>query len=170
MGFLLSIAFGFVCAAFASSRGRSSVGWFFLGFFFWWFFLAPVILLAVLPDLKIEQQRWGDTRAQQNQLQERLRQERQRREAFENHALSRLDTHDRHAGIDTRATAPPALPSQLASEAASWYYEAGGTSCGPIPPSELREKLASGQLTQATLVWREGMADWAPAGRVGAIA
>ena len=47
----------------------------------------------------------------------------------------------------------------------NWFYTVDGQEKkGPVPESELRQLLASGQVTAATLVWREGMANWAPAG------
>ncbi len=46
----------------------------------------------------------------------------------------------------------------------NWHYESGGQSAGPIPEEELRRLLAAGTLTTKTLIWREGMAAWAPLG------
>lgn len=43
-----------------------------------------------------------------------------------------------------------------------WYYEKNGAQEGPISESELKGLLAVNQITPATLVWKEGMADWAP--------
>lgn len=47
-----------------------------------------------------------------------------------------------------------------------WYYSKNGTQLGPVEMSELRAKLASGEVTAADLVWREGMSDWSAAARV----
>lgn len=44
----------------------------------------------------------------------------------------------------------------------NWYYELNGQRQGPVPESALQGLLASGTITQRTLVWREGMANWAP--------
>ncbi|MEA3207420.1 MAG: hypothetical protein QOE70_477 [Chthoniobacter sp.] len=44
----------------------------------------------------------------------------------------------------------------------NWYYEQAGERQGPVPDSELDRLLASGAISESTLVWREGMADWAP--------
>ena len=44
----------------------------------------------------------------------------------------------------------------------NWYYDQGGQRQGPVPEAELDRLLASGTITQNTLVWCEGMADWAP--------
>ena len=47
-----------------------------------------------------------------------------------------------------------------------WYYSKNGTQLGPVEESELRAKLASGAVSAADLVWREGMPDWSAAARV----
>lgn len=44
-----------------------------------------------------------------------------------------------------------------------WHYAAGGKPLGPIPQSDLQERLRRGQLAPGTLVWTEGMGDWRPA-------
>jgi len=163
---LFPLAFAILCAVFANSKGRNAVGWFVLGLFF---NLFALILLAVLPDLKVERKRWEHTSSEQYRQRERTSQERQRREAFERHTLSRLDAHDTHAGIDTRAGAPPPLPAQLAAAEPTWYYEMQGASRGPVAHEELAEKFAVGALPPTTLVWREGMDDWQPANRVGGL-
>ena len=47
----------------------------------------------------------------------------------------------------------------------NWYYEKAGQRMGPVPESELDRLLASGEISAATLVWREGMANWTPLGQ-----
>ncbi len=44
----------------------------------------------------------------------------------------------------------------------NWYYDQGGQRQGPVPESELDRLLASRAITPTTLVWCEGMANWAP--------
>lgn len=44
----------------------------------------------------------------------------------------------------------------------NWYYESAGQQQGPVADSELDRLLAGGQITQDTLVWREGMPGWTP--------
>lgn len=163
-----SLLFAILCAVFASSKGRSALGWFFVGLFL---NFVGLIILAVLPDLKEEEKRHGATNKRQSHLKEQVRQERQRREAFEGHALSRLDAHDQHAGIDTRATAPPPLPAaHVQIEEARWYFEQAGESRGPITESELRDKFDDAELGRGTLVWCEGMDDWTAARKVAELA
>lgn len=46
----------------------------------------------------------------------------------------------------------------------NWYYSADGQDKkGPLPENELKQLLASGQVPPGTLVWSDGMANWAPA-------
>lgn len=45
---------------------------------------------------------------------------------------------------------------------ALWYYELGGERIGPVADREIAARLAEGAISPATLVWREGMADWKP--------
>lgn len=44
----------------------------------------------------------------------------------------------------------------------NWYYEFGGQQQGPVSESELDRLLAEGKITLDTLVWKDGMAGWAP--------
>ncbi len=42
-----------------------------------------------------------------------------------------------------------------------WYYAEGQQRQGPLPVQEIRQRFQRGQLSLDTLVWREGMAQWA---------
>lgn len=42
----------------------------------------------------------------------------------------------------------------------SWYYERSGESIGPVTDAEFSALAAGGSIGPATLVWREGMANW----------
>jgi hypothetical protein len=44
----------------------------------------------------------------------------------------------------------------------NWYYESAGQQTGPVADAELDRLLAEGKITPDTLVWREGLAGWAP--------
>lgn len=46
-----------------------------------------------------------------------------------------------------------------------WYYEANGTTIGPISEADLQALWATGQITDQTLIWREGLTDWTPFSR-----
>jgi hypothetical protein len=47
-----------------------------------------------------------------------------------------------------------------------WYYAKDNQQLGPIPPSQLKMMAQGGQLSPEDLVWKEGMAEWQPAGKI----
>jgi uncharacterized protein (TIGR00266 family) len=47
-----------------------------------------------------------------------------------------------------------------------WYYTRDNRQAGPVTTQELQAMAADGRLTPTDLVWKEGLADWTPAGRV----
>lgn len=47
-----------------------------------------------------------------------------------------------------------------------WYFSKNGTQLGPVSLDELRAKLASGEVTGADMVWREGFPDWRRASEI----
>jgi uncharacterized RDD family membrane protein YckC len=49
-------------------------------------------------------------------------------------------------------------------EQQQWYYAEQGQQRGPVGLEDLRRLIASGQVTGAHLVWREGMPQWVHAG------
>jgi membrane protease subunit (stomatin/prohibitin family) len=59
------------------------------------------------------------------------------------------------------AAAPPPLPGQ-----AGYFLGVNGQQVGPVAVADLPARIASGELTPDTLVWREGMAAWTRAGDV----
>lgn len=61
---------------------------------------------------------------------------------------------------DVPAT-PPALPN-----AAVWFVGVGGKQEGPFDLAALQSRAATGDVSRETLVWKNGMAGWAPAGQV----
>lgn len=46
-----------------------------------------------------------------------------------------------------------------------WFFAKDGAQQGPVEQEELLKRLASGELSAETLVWREGLADWMPLGK-----
>jgi predicted Zn finger-like uncharacterized protein len=55
----------------------------------------------------------------------------------------------------------PASTFDMGEEANDeWYAGIGGVPVGPMRLSELRSKMASGQVNEETLVWREGFEEW----------
>jgi membrane protease subunit (stomatin/prohibitin family) len=63
------------------------------------------------------------------------------------------------------AAAPPPLPGQ-----SLYHVEVGGQATGPYSVSQLQAGVANGQVNAATLVWTGGMAEWAQASQVPALA
>jgi type II secretory pathway pseudopilin PulG len=110
---------GVIAAAIASSKDRSVVGWFFGGFFL---ALIGIIIVAVLPNLKEQRSKEVSLERENRRLREQISQEQVKGEAFRRHASERLDTHDVHLGLDTRATNPllAGRADSLALEFENW--------------------------------------------------
>lgn len=54
----------------------------------------------------------------------------------------------------------------IAEPESVWHYvDAQGERRGPVPRADLDDLLRRGEIQRDSLVWREGMADWAPAWR-----
>ncbi|GAA5119761.1 DUF4339 domain-containing protein [Luteolibacter yonseiensis] len=49
-----------------------------------------------------------------------------------------------------------------------WYHAENGQRHGPISEQDLGSLIAAGRIGPATLIWREGMAQWLPLGQVSA--
>src|SRR5437868_14758675 len=45
-----------------------------------------------------------------------------------------------------------------------WYYADSSEARGPISKRELKDRAQAGEVTSATMVWREGMEEWVAAG------
>lgn len=70
-----------------------------------------------------------------------------------------------NVGQQQAAAAPPPLPA-----AQTFHVEMGGQSQGPFTVAQIQSGVGSGQVTPTTLVWTAGMAAWAPANTVPALA
>jgi hypothetical protein len=194
---LVRVVLGAVASAIASSKGRSTVGWFFGGFFL---DVIGIVIVAVLPNLKEQERRQAHAMSERRRLREQLRQEKMKTESFRQHAAGRLDAHDHMLGVDTRespalagpapspqlsagigvaggpGTTPRVIPKARTSQPEPtpdnnklWYYAAGGESRGPVPFPALRSMVERGEVTAATLVWSEGQTDWLPASQIGVL-
>ncbi len=193
---IVMVCFGAATALVASRKGRSTVGWFFIGFFFT---LLGLIVSLVVSDLKKEQEYQQHAMRERRRLREQLKQERMKSEAFRRHAQARLDSHDRSLEVDTRPAGlqleegtPPLLvgsgdvraklpprpggprrpddnmtrPTGPARRERQWYYETEGEQRGPIPESVVKDMLERGALTAETLLWAEGIGEWTPVARI----
>ena len=47
-----------------------------------------------------------------------------------------------------------------------WYYAKNGKQEGPVSAESLQGMIVSGAVAPTDLIWREGMAEWIPAGQV----
>src|SRR5436190_8935887 len=103
IGLIVRAICGAIAAAIASSKGRSAVGWFFGGFFL---VILGIIIVACLSNLNEKRRKEQAQERENRRLREQLVQEQIKNEAFRQHAAARLDQHDVHLGVDTRATVP----------------------------------------------------------------
>jgi len=46
-----------------------------------------------------------------------------------------------------------------------WYFSVSDQQRGPISREDVKQKVDAGEITAATLFWKEGMAAWSPAGQ-----
>ena len=60
---------------------------------------------------------------------------------------------------------PPPIP-----QSAAWFVAVDGKPQGPFDMATLRQRAASGGMNRDSLVWQEGMAQWAPASQVAEVA
>jgi hypothetical protein len=65
----------------------------------------------------------------------------------------------------TAAAPPPPSPQQ-----SKYFVAIDGQQSGPLSISELGSKIASGIVTQSTLVWNQTLVEWTPAGKVQELA
>jgi hypothetical protein len=178
---------GAITAAIAATKGRSIVGWFFVGFLLG---LIGLIIVLCMSNLEEERARQARMDTEQRRLRERLRQEQLKNEAFRQHAARRLDVHDRQLGVDTRPPGPSALagggnhgtalpsPQRTAvmppdedafaqedgesTNASHWYYEINGQTYGPEARRRIVELLQAGEISRHTLLCAEGDQTWQP--------
>ncbi len=57
--------------------------------------------------------------------------------------------------------APPPMPPGAAG--AQYYYNDNGKQAGPFTADEIKQRIASGQMSPDTLVWKSGMPSWVAA-------
>lgn len=166
---LIGCFIGIICAMIATSRGRSGVAWFFIGLFFQCFGL---IVLLVLPDLKVQEEKERRLRSENRRLREQLKKDRAVADARHHQAEQRLTAHDRALGLDTAPeVAPPdsAPAVRLASglQGAQWYYlDADRERQGPVPLDGLRLLWRQAVVGAHTLVWTRAFEDWIALGEV----
>ena len=160
---VVGLVFGAICASMAPGRGRSAVGWFFIGLFTG---CVGILLVSLLPNLKEQEAKQRRQTAETRKLREQLKKERQVADERHETHNTRLAAHDRALGLDTAqreslpAGTPPRLPPAL--EQAEWFYGVEGHRQGPVTASQLRTLWLDEEIPDRTLVWRDGMRDWLP--------
>ena len=68
-------------------------------------------------------------------------------------------------GQQQSSVAPPPPPM-----AVQWHVANNGQTSGPMSQQQLHSAIASGEVTDATMVWSAGMGGWQPAGQVSQLA
>lgn len=167
--FLILAVIGLICALIAYSRGRTPIGWFVLGFFVP--FLA-LILVLVLPNLKVLEEKERRLRTENRRLRERVRKDRQVSDQRHADHQDRLGVHDSALGVDTSARAldtleasvglPPPLPVKQATGvwAAQWYYVSDDERQGPVSHDTLQGFFVANVISSETLIWTDEMENW----------
>lgn len=168
-GLVIAAVFGLCCALIASNRGRSPVGWFLIGSFFCPFGL---ILLVVLPDLRVQEEREHRLRTENRRLRERVKKERQVADQRHREHGERLGAHDRALGIDTVSRipepagsltlGPPAIPPDGPTDYGEleWFYVRNGSKVGPVSLDDLQTCWRHGLVASGTLVWNRDLEEW----------
>jgi membrane protease subunit (stomatin/prohibitin family) len=60
---------------------------------------------------------------------------------------------------------PPPIPQPV-----QFYAAINGQQAGPFDAAALQQQVQGGQITRQTLVWKQGMSNWTPAGEVSELA
>ncbi len=68
------------------------------------------------------------------------------------------------AGQVGQAMNPGAMPPPIPGSGVTFFVAIDGKQAGPFDSQLLQSRIAAGQITRQTLVWRQGMAQWSPAG------
>ena len=82
-----------------------------------------------------------------------------------------MNQNQQQANVPTNTPAtggaPPPLPGQ---GGIAFFAGINGAQVGPLDEATLSQKIAAGEITAETLVWRQGMAQWTAAGQVPEVA
>ena len=160
------LIFGVACALIANSRGRNPLGWFFIG-------VATtcigLILVLVLPDLRVQQERENRLKMENRRLKERIRKDRLVADQRHEEISGRLRVHDRALGVETDASqgqlgmggAGPAAQLPVGGfPDEGWHYAIEDKVHGPVTLQRLRGLWGNRFVVADTMVWYEGLSDW----------
>ncbi|HWB06294.1 MAG TPA: GYF domain-containing protein [Verrucomicrobiales bacterium] len=187
MALIIMLILGVATAMIANSKGRSAVGWFFIGFLLG---LIGLIICLCMSNLNEERQYREQQGEENRRLREKIRQEQMKLESLRMHTADRLDQHDRALDMDTRRTVPQALgagygyapalaPPPMPPDApaaipaysgdadkAIWYLVIHGQQYGPVSQRTLGSMISTGQVNRDTLIWQESMPNWIEVSKV----
>ena len=168
------LVFGVICGMIANSRGRSGVGWFFIGAFLHCFAL---VLLLVLPDLKVLEERDRELRRENRRLREQLKKDRAVADARYQETNRRITAHDRALGVDTatHAVGPAEDETRAALPAADfedvkWYYlDEHRERQGPFDFKQMKRLWREATIGARTMIWNKSFAYWTYLGDVAGL-
>lgn len=168
---LIYAVFGFVVALIASSRGRSPFAWFFLGCVLGCF---GIILVLVLPDLKVQQEKERRLMNENRRLRERVKKDRLVADQRHLQIEQRLDVHDVALGVETgrasRQLGPPPPPISDGSESfdleTEWHVNTDDGPIGPVSLDELAIRWRRREVDARTYVWNENLPTWRRIGQL----
>ena len=173
---VVMLVFGVMCAMIASSRGRSGIGWFFIGFVFPCFGL---IVLLVVPDLRVQDEKDRELRRENRRLREQLKKDRAVSDARFSEAHSRLGAHDRALGLDTAtpalasagagAPAPASLPAAELEDVQWYYLDEDRSRLGPFSFQDMKRFWRDATIGARTMVWSRSFSDWVHLGQVAGL-
>src|SRR5690606_15223390 len=119
---------------------------------------------------KLQEQREQRQRVETRKLREQLMKERQVSDQRHQHVERRLGAHDEALGLDT--SKPPELPNSVSAAQLTnsdlWFYARDETRQGPVSSETIRHLITARAIDGSTLVWSEGMHDWAPLDNIDA--
>jgi hypothetical protein len=151
---------GVITAAIASHKGRSPVGWFFVGFLV---ALIGVIIACCMSNLKQEQAQQQYMQMEQRRLREQLRQEQLRLESLRQYANARIDAHDQLLGVNTRPAAalPGMAPTLAALQGATTTGDPAGDAMAALTDGQPgADRSAAGRVLPAPGVQADEPATW----------
>ncbi len=181
---VIYVVFGVICALIAQSKGRSGIGWFFIGFFA---ACIGIIIILVLPNLKEEQAKHQQLQRENRRLREKVRKERQTADRRHAQTQQRLGVHDQALDVDTsrqleskagqeflatsgKPPSPPESrppPKRNTPEEKVWFYEdQGSLEQGPVSGRQLALLLKNNEINLTTPVWRDPWPQWRALGEV----
>ena len=157
---------GCLVAYIAHTKGRSPVGWFFIGFFT---SCIGLVLVLVLPD----EDHQRNLQSENRRLREKLRMDRTVADRRHRETEGRLRVHDVALGVDTserterleeqplaEVREDPHLGPNARFYGVNWHYALNAEEQGPVSFDELKDLWLDGIVDRESLVWNKHLSDW----------